>query len=62
MGVEGLEGVGSSRKAEPVAGGVRLVFKTARDWLASYQETEKRGGVQGRKETNRFFEEWLVNV
>ena len=38
MGAEGLEGVGSSRKAEPVAGGVRLVFKTirGRDWLASY--------------------------
>ena len=51
MGVEGLEGVGSSRKAEPVAGGVRLVFKTARDWLASYQETEKRGGGP-RKEGN----------
>lgn len=55
MGVEGLEGVGSSRKAEPVAGGVRLVFKTARVRLVSFvlRNSGERGGYRkGRKRTD----------
>jgi len=55
VGVEGLEGVGSSRKAEPVAGGVRLVFKTASVRLVSFvlRKRRERGYKEGNEQIFR---------